>query len=113
MYGCRSRENPYECREIPFLMHKQSKMFNYYGCNFNVSKVRDGTGRVTVWRDFKIAHSFTLESSLFGPAAKFKANFVKVDYRHVGEDLARIFYQYFYRHNQSKYADANKPDALK
>lgn len=64
-----------------------------------MSRIKEGTGRVTVWRELKIAHSYTLECSFFGPAAKFRTNFVKLDYRQVGEDLGRVFYQYFYRNN--------------
>jgi hypothetical protein len=81
VYGCRNRDNPFECREIPFLFHKNLKSFNYYSCNFNTSQVREGTGRITVWRDFRVAHSYTLESSFFGPSAKFRSNFGKTHYR--------------------------------
>jgi hypothetical protein len=36
------------------------KAYKYENCCFNVQKDKEGTARVTVWKDLKIDHVYTL-----------------------------------------------------
>lgn len=60
MYGCQNRVNPYLCRQIPFLLWKNIPEFNYYQCNFSMRKGREGTSRLTVYRDMELGYSYTM-----------------------------------------------------
>jgi hypothetical protein len=77
-------------------MHKVVKDFNYYSCNFVVEECREGTARVAVWRQFGIAHSYTIETSFLGPD-KEKTSYTIKDYHRIGGEIVEAIYQYFCR----------------
>ena len=69
MYGNNYSENPESTRLFPYIMSKLGpQIFNYKKCTFSVSKFKEGTGRVCVWKMLKIPAVYTLEASLCGAA---------------------------------------------
>ncbi len=63
-----SSEGPpkYLERLVPKVLNKLVPNFSYNGCAYSVSKSKEGTGRVTAWKEFKIFNSFTMEASFAG-----------------------------------------------
>ncbi|XP_042895363.1 cytosolic carboxypeptidase 1 isoform X2 [Parasteatoda tepidariorum] len=56
-----------ECFKIlPVLMHEMAPTFCLNYCNFAIERNRESTGRVTVWRQFGVQLSYTLECSYGG-----------------------------------------------
>ncbi|TYZ63720.1 hypothetical protein PybrP1_003689 [[Pythium] brassicae (nom. inval.)] len=78
LYGCRPlapgaapRAEAARLRLFPHLLAKVSSaqrggFYSYADCTFSVSSAKKGTGRVVVWREAAVLHSFTLEASFFG-----------------------------------------------
>lgn len=79
MYGCQNRNNPYICRQIPFILWKNLPHFNYYQCNFSFQAGREGTSRVNIWKSMGIDYCYTMEHSFCGPI-KNKVHFTVQDY---------------------------------
>lgn len=55
----------------PCLIHSsdlehEHGMFSYQDSTFTVQRSKQGTGRVVVWKEMKLDHSYTLESSFCG-----------------------------------------------
>jgi hypothetical protein len=50
-----------------------------------VQKDKEGTARVTVWKDLKIDYVYTLESTFCGP--EFGPNYLEADYERIGRKL--------------------------
>lgn len=48
-------------------MSKQSDVFDYTTCRFEVEKSKEATSRVVLWHEYGLVNSFTLESSYCGP----------------------------------------------
>jgi cytosolic carboxypeptidase protein 2/3 len=51
---------------IPRLMGERTEMFRYYSSKFNVSKNKKKAARAVMSSQFKITHSYTLETSYYG-----------------------------------------------
>eukprot|EP00644_Phytophthora_capsici_P004120 jgi/Phyca11/109636/e_gw1.17.541.1 len=76
LYGCRpfnpgSRIEAARVRLFPHILCKTSDcvrggFFSFGDCTFSVSASKKGTGRVVVWNEIEVLHSFTLEASFFG-----------------------------------------------
>jgi hypothetical protein len=59
VYGCENKNQPYLCRQIPFLFWKNIPNFNYHQCNFLLKIDREGTSRLYVYKNFDINYSYT------------------------------------------------------
>jgi len=71
IYGCNTAADGGFCswtkvRLFPRIFARRSHYFSFNDCCFRVTPDRAGTARVTVWREFKVTNSFTLEVSLWG-----------------------------------------------
>jgi len=71
IYGCNTAADGGFCswtkvRLFPRIFARKTHVFSLSDCTFRVTPDRIGTARVTVWREFKITNSFTLEVSLWG-----------------------------------------------
>lgn len=76
LYGCKpfeptSRTEAARLRLFPHLLAKTSSsqrggFYSYSDCTFSVSSSKKGTGRVVIWKEAEVLHSFTLEASFFG-----------------------------------------------
>ncbi|KAK7793652.1 hypothetical protein R5R35_006136 [Gryllus longicercus] len=77
LYGCcnagswnqvdrSNSDDPVDYLMLPYLMQHFSKAFNLQACNFRVERMREATARVTIWREFGVKRSYTMESSFCG-----------------------------------------------
>jgi len=73
MYGCsynainnESEAKNALARLIPLLMSQLNEHFSYKYSGFQMGKRKEGTGRIVVFRKFKIVNSYTCEASFFG-----------------------------------------------
>ncbi|XP_078089266.1 cytosolic carboxypeptidase 3-like [Mustelus asterias] len=70
MYGCQSRRRTVSSfakqRVFPLMLSKNCcNKFSFKSCKFHVKRVKEGTGRVVVWR-MGITNSYTLEATFCG-----------------------------------------------
>ena len=95
MYGC--CDNPYDylmnkqnllAKVVPFLLAKKNKFFSWKDSNFCIEKDKLSTARVVFFKEFEIAHSYTLEASFFGDKKNNK-HFDEKDFESIGRDLCR------------------------
>ena len=81
---------------FPFLFSKLSSSFDFNECNFKLSKDKEGTARIVVFKDLGISNSYTLESSFcgatMGPFADY--HFTPGILRQVGIDFCRTLHMY-------------------
>lgn len=76
LYGCRpynatSRTEAARVRLFPHVLSKtcgstSGGFYSFPDCTFSISGSKKGTGRVVVWREVEVLHSFTLEASFYG-----------------------------------------------
>ncbi|KAG7390320.1 Cytosolic carboxypeptidase 2 [Phytophthora pseudosyringae] len=76
LYGCRpfnpgNRSEAARIRLFPHILCKTSDcarggFYSFADCTFSVNASKKGTGRVVVWNEMEVLHSFTLETSFFG-----------------------------------------------
>ncbi|KAE9153603.1 hypothetical protein PF006_g2306 [Phytophthora fragariae] len=76
LYGCRpfdpgSRTEAARVRLFPHILCKTSDctrggFYSFGDCTFSINASKKGTGRVVVWNEMKVLHSFTIEASFFG-----------------------------------------------
>jgi hypothetical protein len=76
LYGCRpfdagSRSETARVRLFPHILCKTSDcarggFYSFGDCTFSINASKRGTGRVVVWNEMQVLHSFTLEASFFG-----------------------------------------------
>lgn len=66
-YGNSGRQNDrFKERIFPCLLDKNSDLFNYEDCSFNVQKSKESTMRVVMWKELGITNTFTCEASFCG-----------------------------------------------
>mmetsp|Transcript_6476 Transcript_6476/g.7429 ORF Transcript_6476/g.7429 Transcript_6476/m.7429 type:complete len:93 (+) Transcript_6476:123-401(+) len=53
-------------RVIPKLMSERTNMFRFYSCKFRSEKFKENCARLSLWRNFNIQISLTIESSFHG-----------------------------------------------
>ncbi len=97
MYGCSLQNNPYLSKEFPYLLSKKSKHFNYFNCNFNISKQKEGTSRIVIYKQLNLIYSYTFQISLCGPSSE-RRHFNYQDFELMASDLCKAIYEYFYSH---------------
>ncbi|XP_067130641.1 cytosolic carboxypeptidase 1-like [Centruroides vittatus] len=76
LYGCspseswwsndRKKADDHIYQVLPLILHHTAPAFNIENCSFAVEKSRESTGRITVWRQFGIALSYTMECTYGG-----------------------------------------------
>uniref|UniRef100_A0A0N4UGX2 Peptidase_M14 domain-containing protein n=1 Tax=Dracunculus medinensis TaxID=318479 RepID=A0A0N4UGX2_DRAME len=64
--GDRATEGKQEFIFLPKILDKTSKGFCLSNCRFNITKSKESSARVTVWRQFGVTRSYTMESSYCG-----------------------------------------------
>jgi hypothetical protein len=77
-------------RLFPALLARRAPhYFNFDRCTFTVSKSKAGASRVVMWKDLKLAHSFTLEASFCGASTGPLGgmHFVPNDFEEVGKNF--------------------------
>lgn len=58
--------NYMKIRVIPKLMSERTVMFRFYSCKFRNEEYKENCARLSLWRNFKIQTSLTIESSFHG-----------------------------------------------
>ena len=95
MYGSQNRNNPYLCRQIPFLLWKNIGEFNYYQCNFSMRLGREGTSRLFLYQELGLNYCYTMEHSFCGPSRE-RIHFTSRDYNKFGVNFLLTLNKYFY-----------------
>ncbi|XP_060592110.1 cytosolic carboxypeptidase 3-like isoform X5 [Ruditapes philippinarum] len=88
-------------RLFPWLMAQKSpEKFSFPFCKFNIKRCKEATGRVVMWRQFRILNSFTLEATFSGTAmnknlaAEECRHFNISDYMEMGHILCQSALEY-------------------
>jgi len=82
-------------RLLPRIMSKYSKFFSYNDCQFKVEAEKKDTGRISLWKEFGIMNSFTLETSMFGYSEGEEiVRFKDADVLSIGETMVRAICEY-------------------
>eukprot|EP00826_Nyctotherus_ovalis_P059698 TRINITY_DN8329_c0_g1_i18.p1 TRINITY_DN8329_c0_g1~~TRINITY_DN8329_c0_g1_i18.p1 ORF type:complete len:598 (+),score=131.92 TRINITY_DN8329_c0_g1_i18:73-1866(+) len=82
-------------RLLTRIMSQKCKMFDYHQCLYSVKPDKQNTGRVIVWKEFKVMNSFTLESSVCGyEEDSRKCQFTDSDYAEIGRALMLSLHEY-------------------
>ena len=93
-YGCASSENHSKSKEFPYLMEQiYGTAFRYDSCSFAIQKDKEGTARIAMWKDLKIDHVYTCESTFCG--GKNGPNYLETDYEKIGGKLCEGIAVYF------------------
>lgn len=66
MYGNNIREEPHATRVFPYIMSKLCDFFSFEQSRFSISKTKEGTARVAMFKELNIANVFTMEASFCG-----------------------------------------------
>lgn len=53
-------------KQFPFLMSKIHAPFRYDYCSYGIQKDKQGTARITMWKELKIDTIYTMEASFCG-----------------------------------------------
>ncbi|KAJ3293027.1 Cytosolic carboxypeptidase 2 [Borealophlyctis nickersoniae] len=101
MYGCHNddnAENRYKERVFPFMLSKHAPdLFFFKRCQFKIQRAKEGTGRISLWRRFKLINSFTMEASFCGsdtgPNGGF--HYTTSDLEEMGRTFGKTLYDYF------------------
>lgn len=80
--GCNgSKENTRKELIFPLLFRNNSSVFSYKDCCFAMQKDREGSARISLYKEVGIINCFTLEISFCG------ADFGKYEYFHFNQDI--------------------------
>jgi hypothetical protein len=56
-YGCcrNNQEDDYsKAKAFPYLMSQLHDAYSYEDCSFNIQREKEGTARITMWKELKI-----------------------------------------------------------
>ncbi len=100
IYACHSADSGTfsswtRVRLLPRIMAKRCHLLDYHQCRFKVESAKMSTARVIVWREFKVANSFTLESSMYAYTIGDElVRFSEREYSEIGEALMHALNDY-------------------
>jgi hypothetical protein len=66
MYGNNIKEAPHSTRVFPYILSKLCDYFNFEQCRFSLSRAKEGTSRIAMYRELNIPNIFTMEASFCG-----------------------------------------------
>ena len=66
MYGNNIKDQPHSTRVFPYIMSKLCDFFSFEQCRFSMSKTKDGTARIAMYKELNIPNIFTMEASFCG-----------------------------------------------
>ncbi len=96
MYGCleaNDYQKSIDIKIFPKLLAKMSTSFSYKNCSFNLSQLKLNTGRIVMYSEFGIKHSFTMEASFCGPEHS-DYHFLPSDLEDMGKTLLQALLVY-------------------
>jgi len=106
MYGCNEKFSDFEynrknllAKFVPVVLACENKLFSFSDCHFRIEKDKLSTGRIVMYQELGIVHSYTIEASFFGP--KYEKQFegktngdLHMSEAHlggIGESLCEVF----------------------
>ena len=66
MYGNNIKDTPHATRVFPYILSKICDFFDFNSCRFSMSRYKDSTARIAMFRELNIANIFTMEASFCG-----------------------------------------------
>lgn len=106
IYGCNEKTLDFDisrknllAKFVPVLLAGENKLFSFPDCHFRIEKDKLSTGRIVMYKEFNIIHSYTIEASFFGPKHekqfedKFRGD-LHMNEDHlagIGESLCKVF----------------------
>jgi len=66
MYGNSIKETPHSTRVFPYIMSKLCDFFSFEQSRFSLSRVKEATARIAMYKELGIANIFTMEASFCG-----------------------------------------------
>ncbi|KAM3722028.1 Cytosolic carboxypeptidase [Dirofilaria immitis] len=78
---------------LPLLLQQTCDYFSLSNCRFNITKTKESSGRITLWRQFGITRSYTLESTYCGfNCGSLKGYQVNIEHlMDMGKQLCKTF----------------------
>ncbi|VDK78886.1 unnamed protein product, partial [Onchocerca ochengi] len=78
---------------LPLLLKQTCDHFSLSNCRFNITKTKESSSRVTLWRQFGITRSYTLESTFCGfDCGSLKGYQVNIEHlMEIGRQLCQTF----------------------
>jgi cytosolic carboxypeptidase protein 2/3 len=88
--------NYMKIRVIPKLMSERTAMFRFYSCKFRTEQYKENCARLSLWRDFKIQTSLTIESSFHGYLDENRETrvFNESNLQYFGQTLCQSVFEY-------------------
>ena len=97
MYGCNNKLNPAETRMFPLILSKFNNTFKFESCRFGVQKSKEGSARVSMYKELKtVPNVFTMESTFSGvDFGDLKGQHMTSEhFENMGRDLCRAILIY-------------------
>lgn len=106
MYGCNEKFSDFEynrknllAKFVPVLLACQNKLFSFPDCHFRIEKEKMSTGRIVMYQELGIVHSYTIEASFYGPKydhqfqgkSKGDLHMSEEHLASIGESLCEVF----------------------
>jgi hypothetical protein len=66
MYGNDIKDAPHSTRVFPYIMSKLCDFFSFEQSRFSISKGKEATARISMYRELNIPNIFTMEASFCG-----------------------------------------------
>lgn len=96
MYGCSIKPDTNEdmrnnllARIAPYYLHLHNTHFSFKSSHYRVEKYKESTSRIVFFRLLQTPHSYTLESSFYGPDTS-NSHFTSTDLGRIGKDLCKF-----------------------
>ncbi|PAV77532.1 hypothetical protein WR25_02557 [Diploscapter pachys] len=69
------RKHNYEFITLPEMLEQISPAFSFKNCRFNIERSKESSARITLWRQFDLCRSYTMESTYCGfESGQFKGS---------------------------------------
>ena len=66
MYGNNIKEAPHSSRVFPYILSKLLDYFSFEESRFSMSRLKEGTARIAMYKELNIPNIFTMEASFCG-----------------------------------------------
>lgn len=74
MYGNTIKDTPHATRVFPYIMSKLCDFFSFEQSRFSISRSKESTARVAMYRELNVTNIFTMEASFCGADKGVLAN---------------------------------------
>lgn len=118
MYGNNIKERPHATRVFPYILSKLCDFFSFESSRFSMSKYKESTARITMFKELNIPNIFTMEASFCGAdKGQLAGNHFSSDHfmlagRKLMESLL-VYYKIDLGSHQPQGEEKEKPEFLK